>query len=55
MWNVGMGPAASRSTSGGTMNSLGVMPPPPIQLNITNITATPVISLGMGNTPPGVS
>ncbi len=53
-WFVGMGPAMPKSASGGRSVDLGVMPPPPVDLNVTNIATTPVITLG---TPasPGVS
>ncbi|MFH1947098.1 MAG: carboxypeptidase regulatory-like domain-containing protein [Candidatus Magasanikbacteria bacterium] len=53
-WFVGMGPAMSKGTSGGMATSLGVMPPPSLNINVSNIASSPVLSVG-GGTPPGVA
>ena len=53
-WFVGMGPAMSKSASGGKPANLGVMPPPPVNLSVSGIGSTPVIVLG-NSAPPGVS
>jgi len=54
-WYVGMGPAMPKGASSGKPASLGVMPPPPMQLKVSNIATTPAVSLGMGSAPPGVA
>src|SRR3989339_480380 len=54
-WFVGMGPGMSKSASGGKPASLGVMPPPSVNLSVSNIATTPVIALGNQFAPPGVS
>lgn len=55
MWNLGMGPAAPKGASGGMSQSLGVMPPPPIQLQVSGLPDSGAVSLAMGATPPKVS
>ncbi|MBU1895628.1 Ig-like domain-containing protein, partial [Patescibacteria group bacterium] len=53
-WFVGMGPAMSKGTSVGIVSSLGVMPPPSLNINVSNIDSSPILSVG-GGTPPGVA
>ncbi len=55
LWTIGMGPGMSKSTSASKPGSLGVMPPPPVDILVKNISTTPVLSLGTNNAPPGVS
>ncbi len=54
-WFVGMGPAASKSTSGAKPASLGVMPPPSVDILVSNIASTPVLTSAVTTLPPSVS
>jgi hypothetical protein len=54
-WNLGMGPATPKGASGGMPQSLGVMPPPPIQLQVSGLPDSGAVGLAMGATPPKVS
>lgn len=55
LWNIGMGPAASKSASGGRPTDLGVMPPPPVQVNVSGLPASGLVSQGMPVLPPNVT
>ena len=54
-WFVGMGPGMAKGASTAKPTSLGVMPPPPVDILVQNIDSSPTLSLGTGNPPPGVS
>jgi hypothetical protein len=54
-WFVGMGPGMPKGASTAKPTSLGVMPPPPVDILVQNIESSPSLSLGTGNPPPGVS
>lgn len=54
-WFVGMGPGMPKGVSGAKPSSLGVMPPPPVDIIVKDIATTPVLSLGTNSAPPGVS
>lgn len=54
-WFVGMGPAMSKGLSSSKPVSLGVMPPPSVDIVVKNIDTTPVLSTSLTTLPSGVS
>lgn len=54
-WFVGMGPAMPKGLSASKPVSLGVMPPPSVDIVVKNIDTTPVLSTSLATLPSGVS
>lgn len=54
-WFVGMGPAMAKGLSASKPVSLGVTPPPSVDIVVKNIDTTPVLSTSLNTLPSGVS